>query len=46
MKLPDRVAHGSLRFSLSEFTTETEIAATLEILPGIIEQLRKVLPAA
>ncbi len=46
MKLPDRVAHGSLRFSLSELTTETEIAATLEILPGIIEQLRKVLPAA
>ncbi|NNM86608.1 MAG: aminotransferase class V-fold PLP-dependent enzyme [Phycisphaerales bacterium] len=46
MKLPDRVAHGSLRFSLSEFTTETEIAETLEILPAIIEQLRKVLPTA
>jgi cysteine desulfurase len=44
MQLPDAVAHGAVRFSLSRFTTEQEIDAALGILPGVIERLRKVLP--
>jgi cysteine desulfurase len=37
-------AHGSLRLSLSRFTTEEEINKTLKVLPGIIEKLRKMSP--
>jgi len=44
MKIPDPVAHGAVRFSLSRFTTDAEIDAALSILPGVIERLRKVLP--
>jgi cysteine desulfurase len=44
MKIADNLAHGAVRFSLSRFTTEAEIDRTLEILPGVIERLRKVLP--
>ncbi len=44
MGVPDAVAHGAIRFSLSNQTTEEEIAQTLETLPAIIERLRKVLP--
>jgi cysteine desulfurase len=44
MKLPDIVAHGAVRFSLSRFTTDAEIDRTLQILPPLIERLRRVLP--
>jgi len=37
-------ANGSLRLTLSRFTTEKEIDYTLEILPKIIEKLRKISP--
>ena len=35
---------GAIRFSLSRFTTEKEVDRCLEVLPGAIEKLRKVLP--
>ncbi len=37
-------AHGSVRFSLSEDTTQAEIDKVIEVLPGIIENLRKISP--
>ena len=39
-----KFAHGSVRFSLSEQTTEEEVDKVLEVLPGIIENLRKISP--
>ena len=44
MGIPFSAAHGTIRFSLSRFTTEAEIDKTLEVLPGVIEQLRKLSP--
>jgi cysteine desulfurase len=44
MKVPEATAHGAVRFSLSRYTTDAEIEKTLQILPGVIEKLRKVLP--
>ena len=44
MKIPETTAHGAIRFSVSRYTTQQEIDRTLEILPGVIERLRKVLP--
>lgn len=44
MKVPDATAHGAIRFSLSRYTTEAEIEKTLQVLPAVIEKLRKVLP--
>jgi cysteine desulfurase len=44
MGLEDRVAHGTVRFSLSRFTTDAEIDRTMEVLPGVIDRLRAVLP--
>lgn len=42
--LPHEVAHGSLRISMSEYTTEQEIDRLLEVLPVIIERLRGMSP--
>ena len=42
--LPYTVLHGSIRFSLSRFTTEAEIDRVLEIIPGIINRLREISP--
>ena len=39
-----KFAHGSVRFSLSEQTTEEDVDKVLEVLPGIIENLRKISP--
>ena len=39
-------AHGSLRLTLSRFTTEEEIDRVSEELPKIIEKLRKISPFA
>jgi cysteine desulfurase len=45
MKIDEKIAHGAIRFSLSRYTTIEEIERTLEVLPGVIERLRAVLPA-
>ena len=42
--VPYTFAHGSIRFSLSRYTTEKEIDTVLEHLPKIIENLRKLSP--
>lgn len=44
MGIDPKIAHGAIRFSLSRYTTEAEIEATLAALPGIIGRLRAVLP--
>ena len=42
--LPHEIAHGSLRFSLSDETKEEEIDEVLRVLPGIVEVLRDMSP--
>ena len=42
--LVHEVAHGSLRISMSEYTTEEEIDELCSVLPGIIEKLRSMSP--
>jgi len=37
-------ANGSLRLTLSRFTTEEEIEYTLKVLPGIVNSLRRISP--
>ncbi len=37
-------AHGSLEFTLGRFSRETDIERVLEVLPGILERLRKISP--
>ena len=44
MGLPHEIAHGSLRLTLSEFTTEEEIDYVLALLPQIIQRLRDMSP--
>lgn len=44
MGVPFTCAHGSIRFSLSRYTTEEEIDYTLEKMPAIIEKLRNLSP--
>jgi cysteine desulfurase len=44
MGVPFTAAHGSIRFSLSRYNTEQEVDFTLEQLPPIIENLRKLSP--
>lgn len=44
MAIPERVAHGAVRFSLSRFTTDSEVDRALSVLPGVIDRLRAVLP--
>jgi cysteine desulfurase len=44
MKIPARIAHGAIRFSLSRDTTPQEIDQALAILPAVIQRLRAVLP--
>lgn len=42
--LTHEIAHGSLRLSLSDFTTEEEIDYVIEQLPPIVERLRNMSP--
>ncbi len=42
--VPFTSLHGSIRFSLSRYTTENEIDYTLEKLPAIIDKLVKISP--
>jgi cysteine desulfurase len=37
-------ARASIRFSLGRFNTEADVDAALQILPGVVEQLRSVAP--
>lgn len=43
-QMPYEIAHGSIRFTLGRKTTEQEVDKVLEVLPGIIESLRKISP--
>lgn len=44
MGVPFTALHGSIRFSLSRYTTEADIDYTLEHMPVIIEKLAKISP--
>ena len=44
MGIPFTALHGSIRFSLSRFTTEEEIDYTLEAVPKIIKKLAAISP--
>jgi cysteine desulfurase len=44
MGVPFTFAHGSVRLSLSRYTTEAEIDRTLEVLPRAIARLREISP--
>jgi cysteine desulfurase len=44
MGVPFTAAHGSIRFSLSVYNTESEIDFVLEKMPAIIESLRQMSP--
>ena len=44
MDIPYTAAHGSVRFSLSRYTTEEEIDRVIEAVPPIVAQLRKLSP--
>jgi len=44
MGVPFTALHGSIRFSLSRFTTEKEIDVVLAIMPRLIEKLVKISP--
>jgi len=44
MKLPYSFIHGSLRLSLSKFTTEEEIDYAIEHIPSVIQSLREMSP--
>jgi cysteine desulfurase len=44
MGVPFTAAHGSIRFSLSIYNTESEIDFILEKLPPVIEKLRQMSP--
>lgn len=44
MGVPFTYAHGSIRFSLSRYTTEADINKVIEVTPKIIENLRNISP--
>ncbi len=44
--LPAEVAHGSIRFTLSKYTTSKEIEYVLKEVPKIVDNLRKISPLA
>ncbi|MFQ4141528.1 cysteine desulfurase NifS [Chlorogloeopsis sp. ULAP02] len=44
MGIPYTILHGSIRFSLSRYTTNAEIDTVLEVMPGIVEHLRALSP--
>lgn len=44
MGLPYTTLHGSIRFSLSRYTTEAEIQQVAAVMPGIVEKLRAISP--
>jgi cysteine desulfurase len=42
--VPFTAIHGSIRFSLSRYNTEAEIDKAIEVIPGIINELRRLSP--
>ncbi|MHB8882204.1 MAG: cysteine desulfurase NifS [Thermodesulfovibrionales bacterium] len=44
MGVPYTAVHGSVRFSLSRYTTGDEIDRVLQVMPGIIRELRQLSP--
>lgn len=44
MGVPFTCIHGSVRFSLSRYTTDEEVDIVLEKMPGIIKELRELSP--
>ncbi len=44
MHMDEPTAHGTVRFSLSRYTTDADIDYALEVVPAVVERLMKVLP--
>lgn len=44
MGLPYTILHGSIRFSMSRYTTAAEVDQALEVMPGIVQRLRSMSP--
>ncbi len=44
MGIPEAVAHGSVRFSLSRTTTQADIDRALEVVPNVVGRLMQTLP--
>jgi cysteine desulfurase len=44
MKIPHTAIHGSIRFSLSRYTSEADIARVLDVLPGVLARLHEQSP--
>lgn len=44
MNVPFTAIHGSIRFSLSKYTTEADIDYVNKVMPEIIEKIRKISP--
>lgn len=44
MGMPYTFAHSSTRFSLSVYTTEDEVDAVINVMPGIVKTLRRISP--
>ena len=44
MGLPYTILHGSIRFSLSRYTTENEVRTVLNVMPDIVDRLRALSP--
>ncbi len=44
MGLPHEIAHGSLRLTLSDDTTEEDITYVLDVLPKVVQRLRDMSP--
>lgn len=44
MQIPFTAIHGSIRFSFSRYTTETEVDRILEVFPQIVDRLRRISP--
>lgn len=42
--VPPTFIHGSIRFSLSRYTTEADVDSVIEVMPGIIKRLRELSP--
>lgn len=44
MDIPFTAAHGTVRFSLSRYTTPEEIEKVIDVVPGVVAKLRKLSP--
>ena len=44
MQVPFMAMHGSVRFSLSRYTTAEDVEAVIRVFPGIVENLRRISP--